>query len=337
MWRVEKEQGDRVRSGEVLALIDSAAIGEAKTGLLQSISQLRVRQATVDRLRPLAETVVAGRQLSEAQAAQEESRIQLLGAQQTLANLGLNVQLEELLSLKADQLTERVQGLGLTSDLVREAGNRTSTLNLFSLRAPIDGVVVERQLAIGEVVDRDVPLFRISDVERMWLDLDVRQDDIQYVEVGQKVAFFHGGRSQTPIEGAVSWIATEADDETRAVKVRVVVPNTNGLLRANTFGEGRIVLREETDAIVIPSEAIHWDGCCHVVFARDKHFFEPNSPKFFHVRKVRLGAQDGDYTEVIAGLVPTEVIASKNSVVLEAQLLKSNLGAGCCELHSAKK
>jgi hypothetical protein len=97
------------------------------------------------------------------------------------------------------------------------------------------------------------------------------------------------------------------------------------------------VLREETDAIVIPNEAIHWDGCCHVVFVRDKHFFEPNSPKFFHVRKVRLGAQEGDHTEVIAGLVPTEVIASKNSVVLEAQLLKSNLGAGCCELHSAKK
>lgn len=335
--RVEKDQGDRVRAGEVLALIDSAAVGEAKTGLLQAISQLRLRQAAVERLRPLAETVVAGRQLSEAQTAQEEARIQLLGAQQVLANLGLNAHLEEILKLEADALIETVQSLGLTSDVVHELSNDTLTLNLFPLRAPIDGVVVERRLTRGEVVDRDVPLFRIADVERMWLVLDVRQDDVEYVEVGQKVAFQPSGRIHTPIEGAVSWIATEADDETRTVKVRVVVPNVDGLLRANTFGEGRIVLREETDAIMVPNEAIHWEGCCHVVFVRDKHFFESSAPKFFHVRKVRLGAKDGDRTEIIAGLVPTEVIASKNSVVLEAQLLKSNLGAGCCELDSAKK
>ena len=59
-------------------------------------------------------------------------------------------------------------------------------------------------------------------------------------------------------------------------------------------------------------------------------------PRFFHVRSVRLGVKDGDTTEIIAGLLPGEVIASKNSVVLEAQLLKSNLGAGCgcCEEHA---
>jgi hypothetical protein len=62
---------------------------------------------------------------------------------------------------------------------------------------------------------------------------------------------------------------------------------------------------------------------------RDKNFFNEGAPKFFHIRKVRLGVKEGDMTEIIAGLIPGEVIASKNSVVLEAQLLKSNLGAGC--------
>lgn len=337
VWRVKKEQGDPVRAGEVLALIDSAAVGEAKTGLLQAISQLRLREAAVARLQPLADKVVAGRQLSEALTAQEEARIDLLGAQQALANLGLDASLEELLALDSDRLIDRVRNLGLSTQLVQELSSETSTLNLFPLRAPIDGVVVQRRLTSGEVVDRDAPLFRIADVDRMWLMLDVRQDDIQYVQVGQKVAFQPSGAAGPDIEGAVSWIATEADDETRTVKVRVVVPNQDRTLRANTFGEGRIVLREETDAIMVPTEAIHWDGCCHVVFVRDKHFFEKDAPKFFHVRKVRLGAEDGDHTEIIAGLVPTEVIAGKNSVVLEAQLLKSNLGAGCCELHTPKK
>jgi len=52
-------------------------------------------------------------------------------------------------------------------------------------------------------------------------------------------------------------------------------------------------------------------------------------PKFFHVRSVRPGVKEGATTEIIAGLMPGEVIASKNSVVLEAQLLKEQLGAGC--------
>jgi cobalt-zinc-cadmium efflux system membrane fusion protein len=66
-----------------------------------------------------------------------------------------------------------------------------------------------------------------------------------------------------------------------------------------------------------------------VVFVRDKDFLKEGAPKFFHVRKVRLGVKNTDTTEIIVGLLPGEVIASKNSVVLEAQLLKSNLGAGC--------
>ena len=79
----------------------------------------------------------------------------------------------------------------------------------------------------------------------------------------------------------------------------------------------------------MPSEAVHSDGDCNVVFVRDKDFLKEGAPKFFHIRKVRLGSKDGETTEIIAGVLPGEVIASKNSVVLEAQLLKSNLGAGC--------
>ena len=79
----------------------------------------------------------------------------------------------------------------------------------------------------------------------------------------------------------------------------------------------------------MPCEAVHWDGDCSVVFVRDKNFLLDGSPKFFHIRTVRLGVKDGDTTEIIAGVLPGEVIASRNSVVLEAQLLKSKLGAGC--------
>lgn len=65
----------------------------------------------------------------------------------------------------------------------------------------------------------------------------------------------------------------------------------DGRLRDETFGSGRIILREEPEAIAVPNESVHWEGCCFVVFVRDKHYFDsPNSPKVFHVRSVRIGA-----------------------------------------------
>jgi multidrug efflux pump subunit AcrA (membrane-fusion protein) len=109
--------------------------------------------------------------------------------------------------------------------------------------------------------------------------------------------------------------------------VRGELLNDDGHLRNETFGLGEIVLREETDAIVVPSSAVHWEGCCHVVFVRDKDYF--SSPyKVFHTRSVRPGVVLGDTTEVIAGLFPGEVVVTKGSGVLRAELLKGNLGAG---------
>ena len=339
VWRVEKQIGDHVQEGDVLALIDAGEVGEAKAEFLQAIARLRLATTNSERLKPLSENgVVAGRQLREVEAALQEGQISLLRAQQKLVNLGFSVDAQEFADLGTEQIAERIQFLGLPSETIARLGNELRTSNLFPLRSPLDGVVVDRNVVPGEVVDTNTMIFAVADVQQMWLTLDVRQDEAKFLSLGQGVLFRPSdGKDEPEIRGSLAWISTAADDQTRTVKVRVDLPNEQGRLRANTFGTGRVVLREEPQAIVIPSEAVHWDGCCNVVFVRDKDFFNEGAPKFFHIRKVRLGVKDGDTTEIIAGLLPGEVIASKNSVVLEAQLLKSNLGAGCCEVHSSKK
>src|SRR5262249_42753750 len=113
---------------------------------------------------------------------------------------------------------------------------------------------------------------------------------------------------------------------TRTVQVRADLPNPGGLLRANTFGSGRILLREEKQAVVVPSEAVQWEGDCHVVFVRDKNFEARGAPKVFHTRTVRPGARDGSVTEVIAGVLPGEMVVTRGSGVLRSELLKNNLG-----------
>ncbi len=331
VWRVEKQIGDRIRQGEVLALIDAAEVGRAKSDFLQAIAQLGLKEANLERLKPLAsDGTVAGRQLREAETASAEARIQLHKAEQALVNLGLPVRSSDFSGRMSDEIARQIQFLGLPRDMAAGLDARSTTSNLFPIRSPLDGVVVGRKIVAGEVVDTIGQLFDVADVERMWLMLDVRQEDAKYVSLGQKVLFAASETLHEPdAQGTVAWISTSADDQTRTVKVRVDLPNADGRLRANTFGTGRIVLREEQKAMVVPSEAVHWDGNCHVVFVRDKDYHMPNAPKFFHVRSVRTGVKNGDQVEILAGLLPGEVIASKNSVVLEAQLLKSNLGAGC--------
>lgn len=85
-------------------------------------------------------------------------------------------------------------------------------------------------------------------------------------------------------------------------------------------------------AVVVPSNAIHWEGDCNVVFVQDKDFAKPGSLKVFHVRSVRLGATDATsaepLTEIVAGLLPGEMVATTNSGILRTELLKNNLGAG---------
>lgn len=334
VWHVHRNVGDRVKRGNVLALVDAADVGRAKSEFVQAITQQRLHEKNVERLRPLAGSVVPGKQLLEAQTAAEEARIQLHRAQQALANLGLPVEAAEFADLSAEKISKRIQTLGLTAEVLAETDRTQQTSNLLPLRSPLDGVIVNRTAVEGEVVATNTALFDVADTSKLWLNLNVRQEDAKYVTHGQTVLFRSSDSANEPSDkGTVSWISTSADDVTRTVRVRVDLPNTDGKLRANTFGTGEIVLREEPKAIVVPSEAIHWDGTCNVVFVRDKDFFKPDAPKLFHVRSVRPGVKDGPNTEIIAGLLPGEVIASKNSVILEAQLLKSNLGAGCgcCE------
>jgi len=92
---------------------------------------------------------------------------------------------------------------------------------------------------------------------------------------------------------------------------------------------GEIILRDESDAIVVPKSSVQWDGENTLVFVRDARFFEKDRPKFFVARSVRVGVNQDGFTEIIAGVLPGEVVASSGSDVLRAQLLKNNLGAGC--------
>ena len=136
---------------------------------------------------------------------------------------------------------------------------------------------------------------------------------------------------RSEVTGQLVWISTAVDDTTRRYHVRADLPNPDGQLTANTFGTGTIVLRAEKNAIVVPTEALHWEGDCFVVFVQDKNFHESNR-HVFHARTVRPGVRSAvlstDVTEIIAGVSPGEMVATTNSAILRSELLKSAMGTG---------
>ncbi len=318
--------GDEVAPGEVLALVDVAAVGQAKSDLLQAIVQRRLRASNYERLEA-AGIGVAGVTLTEGKAALEEAEVAFLSARQALVNLGLDVP-EEFSDGEPARVADALRFLGIPRDVLANLPAGTRSANLYPLRAPYEGVVVASDSVVGEVVSAADVLYTVADPVRMWLTLAVPQEDARYVKRGQQVEFRtdDGG---TRASGEISWVSPTIDQRTRTMQARVVLDNQDGKLRDKTFGTGRIVLRQQPRAVVVPREAVQTTSDATFVFVRDRDYLNVGAPKVYHVPQVRTGARDATHVELLAGVLPGEVVATKGSNVILSQLLRSNLGAGC--------
>lgn len=328
VWKVFRHLGQEVKAGEVLALVDAAEVGKAKAELLLAVASLRAKEQTV-----IASSggVVAPAKLKEAEAAVVEAEIRVTAACQALTNLGLRVDEAEVKPVAVEQLRTKLHLLGLPPEVAKGIDPKAAPNTLLPLVAPIDGRVMSREMVVGEVVDTARILFEVVDTRAVWLTLDLKGEDAGRVKVGQGVRFRPDGGGGE-LTGKLSWRNTQADPKTRTVKVRADIADPDGSLVANTYGTGRVILREEAKAIVVPNEAVHWDGCCHIVFVRDRDYLKSEF-KVFHVRKVRIGIRGEKTTEVIAGVLPGELVVTKGSGLMLNELLRSELGEGCACCH----
>lgn len=333
VFHVLKQLGESVRKGEILALVDAVEVGKTKAEFVSAANAVTLRSQRVESLRGVGSAVPEATYL-EAQNALREAEAKLIIAEQALINFGLPIRAEDLKGMTPQAMNRHVQFLGLPAEIVRTFDARTTTANLIPIKAPFEGVIVARKVVTGDQVDVSRTLFVVADIRQMWLTLNVRQEDARFVKARDEVKKTSGQvvrfRSEAipeEIVGEVVWISSSVDEKTRTVQVRANLPS-NGLLRANIFGMGKIVLREEKEAIVVPSEAVQWEGDCNVVFVRDKNYFDKGAKKVFHTRTVRVGAKEEALTEIIAGVLPGEVIVTKGAGILRSELLKNNLGAG---------
>jgi len=233
----------------------------------------------------------------------------------------------ELQAVEADLASARRKlcVLGLTAEEIVAVERDGESSSLLPLRAPFDGQVVRRDAARGEVVTPGNVLFEIADLSRMWGKLDLYERDAGEVRLGAEAMLRVEGLRGESFPGRVTWVSPEIDRRTRTVVARVELENPEGLLRAHMFGRAEIRVGEGEPRVVVPTEALQWEGCCNVVFVqRSDTLFEP--------RRLRLGFETNRYQIVEEGLEAGEVVVTTGSFLLKTEILRESIGAGCCEV-----
>jgi membrane fusion protein, copper/silver efflux system len=195
------------------------------------------------------------------------------------------------------------------------------TLDTLPLLSPVNGVVLEKPAVEGMRFMPGELLFRIADLSTVWLLADVFEQDIGGVRPGQAVQVHINAYPERLFSGKIGFIYPTLTTETRTVKVRVELPNREGLLKPGLYGSVTLATKEDKDVhLAVPDSAVIDSGTRQVVLVqRGDGRFEP--------RTVKLGLQADGYREVLEGLEAGEEVVTRANFLIDAESnLKSVLG-----------
>jgi len=294
--------GDSVQKGQVLAELDSIELGQTKAEYLKSKANLEVVRANYSREdRLFKKQISSEKEYLYAKAEFIRSESALNAAVETLRLLGLND--KEISSLKWDGKN-------------RPASN-------FPLIAPFTGTVVEQHIVLGEFIKPEDRPYTIADLSHLWIQLDIYEKDLRWVEVGKAVDIKVNAYPGERYEGKVTYISDILDESTRTAKARVELLNSDGRLKPGMFATAIISIpsSEDTEVIVVPSSAIQQ------IEGKTSVFVEVGEDSF-EMREVSLGQNTGDYIQVIKGLSPGDRVVTEGGFYLKSALLKEEMGEG---------
>jgi len=188
-----------------------------------------------------------------------------------------------------------------------------------TLKAPIDGVIIERKATSGEVVDKIKEIYTISDPTTLWAIAEVKERDIAAVKVGQEATFTVLAYPQEQFHGKVLLLGNQVETGSRTLEVRIAVDNADGRLKAGMFADVEILTTILENVLVIPDGALQTDGENQIVFiALDGNKFEK--------RVVKLGQEQLGRVQVLDGLKAGDKVVTEGSFILKSEMLKAELG-----------
>ena len=308
--RLYAGQGSNVRKGQKLADLESADIDQAEADYLKaladfenarrtSLAEVKFAQTTYDRTKMLFEkSITAGKNLD---AAEHDLEVAKASAASVLS------QTKAALTSARQHLLI----LGLKASDIDALASKSSLTAVFSLTSPISGIVIERNGTIGATVGSDANVFKIIDISSVWIDANVFEKDLERVRRGQEVKVSVPAFQGASFSGRVILVSSVVDPETRTVKVRTAVPNSDGRLKPDMFANVQIITDLHRSAISIPESAVLNDEGKTVVFVSEGNDYKK--------RQVSIGIRGNGQVEITDGLQAGDKVVVKGNYLLLQQ------------------
>ena len=289
--RIEKLLGEQVNAGDLLAVIESREMADAKADYLASLRAEELARSIFEREERLwKQKVTAEQDYLTAKNAQQGALIKLDVAHQKLHTIGLS--------------DEEITALPKLSD---EAQYRS-----YEIRSPIAGSVTSRDVVLGQTVGTDKDIFTIAEISKVWVEMAIAPGDLGFAREGQDVRVEAG--SQIGI-GKIIALSPIIDPETRSAKAIAELDNAGSVWKLGDYVNARLLAADEDARLIVPNAAIQTVEGKKVVFVSGK--------EGFRVRPITTGREDSNNVEVISGVSAGEEIATSNTFTLKAELGKS--------------
>lgn len=294
---VQAQLGQAVSKGQVLALIASSELAEQRSQLLTAERRLAAARATLAREHSLwVEKISAEQDYLQARQAMQEAEIEHNNAEQKLRALGAS-------------------------------RGSAASLNSYALRAPFDGVVVEKHLSLGQAVKTDSALFTVSDLNSLWAEIAVPASALARVRVGAP-ATVKASAADARLSGKISYIGALLGAQTRAATARIVLAGAGAAWRPGMVVDVEVDVDADAEAeaddkgralvLAVDSRAVQTVAGKPTVFVR--------TAGGFVARPITPGRADGRHVEVLRGLATGEAYAAAGSFVIKAELGKPGDG-----------
>jgi len=298
-----RSPGENVKKGDVLAMLQSPEIAELEANLLKLQASLKVQQKELDRHKELlAKELISTSDYDQQEALTEQVLAEFTSAKRLLLSAGLN--------------DEDIQSL---------IDTKTVSSN-FVLRSQSDGMLVERIAQLGKLHDAGSAFAILANPQAMWVEAQLTEQQIRFVENGQKMKYTSDGRGINQVGAEIIWVSRFLDPHTRTGTVRARVMDPSAKLQAGEFGVVSISKSYDELTLLVPKDAVQWEGCCNVVFVKE-------SDSRYRPHKVNLIGRMGEYYQVSDGVSIGDQVVVNGSFLLKTELMKSSIGAGCCGLE----
>lgn len=287
----KKNIGDRVKEGEVLAILESREMADIKANYLAAKEKENLALSLLEREQRLHEKKVSAEQ-------------DYLNAKSAYAEAKINLQLSK----------QKLHAFGIEDDEIQRLSNEnTPDLRLYDIRSPIDGNVIARHINRGEFIENTNTIYEIADLSTVWIEIGIYPKDLVKVKEGQMVDI------SLPLNGSfaqakIIYLSPIIQDETITAKAVAELKNPNGNWRPGSFVKINIATENVFVPILIPKDAIQEIEGKEYVFVR--------VPEGFEKRQTQIGVTDNDNVEILSGLAAGEEFASSKTFLLKADLGK---------------